>query len=485
MGGALGVVVAYAGLRLLVAIGPANLPRLHEISMDARTFGFTLMLSVLSGLLLGLIPALKYAGTRISIALRSAGRTASASRERHRARNLLVVAQVAIALVLLVSAGLMIRTAQALRTVEPGFTGAEHLQTVRIVIPSSLVPEPQLVIRTQNNLVDKLRAIPGVASVGFASEAPMEGAPPNWDNVFAEGKDYPGGLAPLRRFENVSPGFLHTIGARMIAGREFTWTDLYDLRPMVMISGNLAREFWGTPAAAVGKRLRQYPSMPWQEVIGVVQDIRQNGIQERAPDIVYWPALVPNYFVPNGELNVTRAVTFVIRSKRVGTEGFLNQLRQAVWSVNASLPLASVRTMQEIYDESLATTSFTLVMLGIAGAMALMLGLIGIYGVISYAVSQRSREIGIRVALGAEPRALRWLFVRYGLALAGVGTVTGLAAAAGLTRLMKSVLFGISPVDPLTYTAVPLVLVAATVLASYLPARRAAAMDPVETLRAE
>jgi predicted permease len=485
MGGALGVVVAYAGLRLLVAIGPANLPRLHEISMDARTFGFTLMLSVLSGLLLGLIPALKYAGTRISIALRSAGRTASASRERHRARNLLVVAQVAIALVLLVSAGLMIRTAQALRTVEPGFTGAEHLQTVRIVIPSSLVPEPQLVIRTQNNLVDKLRAIPGVASVGFASEAPMEGAPPNWDNVFAEGKDYPGGVAPLRRFENVSPGFLYTIGARLIAGREFTWTDLYDLRPMVMISGNLAREFWGTPAAAVGKRLRQYPSMPWQEVIGVVQDIRQNGIQERAPDIVYWPALVPNYFVPNGELNVTRAVTFVIRSKRVGTEGFLNRVRQAVWSVNASLPLASVRTMQEIYDESLATTSFTLVMLGIAGAMALMLGLIGIYGVISYAVSQRSREIGIRVALGAEPRALRWLFVRYGLALAGVGTVTGLAAAAGLTRLMKSVLFGISPVDPLTYTAVPLVLVAATVLASYLPARRAAAMDPVETLRAE
>ncbi|HEY3938329.1 MAG TPA: ABC transporter permease [Bryobacteraceae bacterium] len=485
MGGALGVVVAYAGLRLLVAIGPANLPRLHEISMDARTFGFTLMLSVLSGLLLGLIPALKYAGTRISIALRSAGRTASASRERHRARNLLVVAQVAIALVLLVSAGLMIRTAQALRTVEPGFTGAEHLQTVRIVIPSSLIPEPQLVMRTQNNLVDKLRAIPGVASVGFASEAPMEAAPPNWDNVFAEGKDYPGGLAPLRRFENVSPGFLHTIGARMIAGREFTWTDLYDLRPMVMISGNLAREFWGTPAAAVGKRLRQYPSMPWQEVIGVVQDIRQNGIQERAPDIVYWPALVPNYFVPNGELNATRAVTFVIRSERVGTEGFLNQLRHAVWSVNASLPLAAVRTMQEIYDESLATTSFTLVMLGIAGAMALMLGLIGIYGVISYAVSQRSREIGIRAALGAEPAALRWLFVRYGLALAGAGTVTGLAAAAGLTRLMKSVLFGISPVDPLTYTAVPLVLVAATVLASYLPARRAAAMDPVETLRAE
>ena len=485
MGGALGVMVAYAGLRLLAAIGPANLPRLNEISMDARSYGFTLALSVLSGLLLGLAPALKYAGPRISAALQSAGRTASASRERHRARSVLVVAQVAIALVLLVSAGLMIRTAQMLRTVEPGFAGPEHLQTVRISIPSSLIPEPQLVMRTQNALADKLASIPGVRSVGFASEAPMEAEPANWDNVFPEGKAYPDNVAPLRRFEYVSPGFLHTTGARLIAGRELTWTDLYDLRPMVMISENLAREFWGTASAAVGKRLRQYPNMPWQEVIGVVQDVRQNGIQEKAPETVYWPALMRNFFAPNGGLMVTRGVTFVIRSERAGTEGFLNQVRQTVWSVNASLPLASVRTMQEIYDESLATTSFTLVMMGIAGAMALTLGLIGIYGVISYAVSQRRREIGIRVALGAEPGTLRRMFVRHGLALAGVGVAAGLTAAAGLTRLMKSVLFGISPVDPLTYTVVPLVLVAATVLASYLPARRAAAVDPADTLRVE
>jgi predicted permease len=485
MGGVLGVGVAYAGLRLLVAIGPASLPRLNEISMDTRTFGFTLALSVLSGLFLGLVPALRYAGPRISAALQSAGRTASVSRERHRTRNVLVVAQVALALVLLVSAGLMIRTAQALRTVEPGFTGPEHLQTVGIAIPASLIPGPELVTRTQNDLADKLRAIPGVTSVGFALEAPMETRAANWDNVFAEGKEYPGDVAPLRRFENVSPGFFHSTGARLVAGREFTWTDIYGLRPMVLLSENLAREFWGTPSAAVGKRIRQYPNMPWHEVIGVVQDVRQNGIQEKAPEIVYWPALMRNYFVPNGGLFVTRAVTFVIRSDRAGTESFLTQVRQAVWSVNASLPLASVRTMQDIYDESLATTSFTLVMLGIAGAMALMLGLIGIYGVISYAVSQRSREIGIRVALGAEPGALRRLFVRHGLALAGSGAAVGLAAAAGLTQLMKSVLFGISPVDPLTYTAVPLVLVAATVLASYLPARRAAAVDPVETLRAE
>uniref|UniRef100_Q021V1 Permease n=1 Tax=Solibacter usitatus (strain Ellin6076) TaxID=234267 RepID=Q021V1_SOLUE len=485
MGGALGMVVAYAGLRLLVAIGPANLPRLNEISMDAPAFAFTLVLSALAGLFLGLIPAFKYAGPRISGALQSAGRTASVSRRRHRARNVLVVAQVAIALVLLVSAGLMIRTAQALRTVEPGFTGAERLQTLRISIPSSLIADPQLVLRTQNDLADKLKEISGVTSVGFATEAPMEAVSPNWDNVFPEGRTYSGNVAPLRRFESISPDFLRTIGARMVAGRELTWMDIYGLRPVVIISESLAREFWGSAPAAVGKRLREYDGMPWNEVIGVVQDVRQNGIQEKAPDIVYWPVLMRNSFVPGGGLLVARAVTFVIRGERVGTDSFLNQVRQAVWSVNASLPLASVRTMQEIYDESLATSSFTLVMLGIAGVMAMMLGLIGIYGVISYTVSQRRREIGIRVALGAEPRALRWLFVRHGLALAGAGTVTGLALAAGLTRLMKSLLFGISPIDPLTYTAVPLVLGAATVLASYLPARRAAAVNPVETLRAE
>ena len=484
-GGALGIALAYGGLRLLVAIGPANLPRLNEISMDARTFGFTLAVSMLSGLLLGLIPALKYAGPRISGALRSASRTASVSRERHRARNILVVAQVALALVLLVSAGLMIRTAQALKTIDPGFTGAEHIQTVRISIPSSLIPDPRLVTRTENDLIDRLNGIPGVTSVGFATEVPMEKESPDWNNVYAEGRDYPGGIAPLRRFENISPGFFQTIGARLAAGRELTWTDIYGVRPMVLITENMARELWGSPSAAVGKRLRIVSIMPWYEVVGVVRDIRQNGIQEKAPDIVYWPALTDDFFDPKAGLNATRTVTFVIRSARTGTESFLTQLRQALWAVNSSLPLASVRTMRDIYDESLAATSFTLVMLGIAGAMALMLGLIGIYGVISYVVSQRAREIGIRVALGAEPRRVRRLFVRYGLALSSAGSAIGLAAAAGLTRLMKSVLFGISPVDPLTYTAVPLILIAATVLASYFPARRAAAADPVEALRAD
>jgi predicted lysophospholipase L1 biosynthesis ABC-type transport system permease subunit len=250
-----------------------------------------------------------------------------------------------------------------------------------------------------------------------------------------------------------------------------------------MVSENLARELWGSASAAIGKRFRQFPGMPWREIVGVMQDVRENGIQENAPLTVYWPTLMFGF--PPGQLNAYREVTFAIRSDRTGTEGLINQIHQAVWSVNSSLPLAAVRSMQEIYEASLARTSFTLVMLGISSAMAMLLGLIGIYGVISYAVSQRRREIGIRLALGAQQAELRRMFVRYGLVLAAIGIAIGLGASAGLMRLMKSLLFGISPLDPLTYAAVPVVLVAAAILASYLPARRAAAVDPVEALKAE
>ena len=484
LGGVLAIGVADGGLRLLAAIGPANLPRLGEISIDPRALGFTLLLSLLSGLFFGLIPALKYAGPGISAALRSAGRSASVSRERHRARSLLVVAQVAMAMVLLVSAGLMIRTFQALRAVEPGFTHAERLQTMRISIPASLVAEPQRVIRIQNDIADRLAAIPGVTSVGFASQMPMEGFDSNWDAVFAEDRTDTGAVPPMRFFKYVSPDFFRTAGTRMMTGRELTWTDVYNRRPVVMVSAGLARELWGSPSAALGKRLREFPSMPWREVIGVVEDVHENGVQKKAPETVYWPTFGPNLYGP-APLDALRTLTFAVRSDRAGTQGFLNQVRQAVWSVNASLPVASTRTMQDIYDQSMTRTSFTLAMLGIAGAMALLLGVIGIYGVMAYAVSQRRREIGIRLALGAPQSELKRMFMRYALTLAGAGVAIGLAAAASVTRLMSSLLFGIAPMDSVTYAAVPVVLLSAAMLASYLPARRAAAVDPVETLKAE
>jgi predicted permease len=483
VGGVLGIGIAYEGVRLLVAIGPANLPRLGEISLDGQSLWFTLGLSLLSGLLFGSIPVLRYAGPRTPMALRGAGRTVSVSRERQRSRDVLVVAQVAMAMVLLVCAMLMIRTFQALRSVEPGFTQAEHLQTLRISIPASLIADPQLVTRTQNNIADKLAAIPGVTSVGFADAMPMDGIQSNWNGIQIEGKKTDEDT-PMRLFKYVAPGFFHTSGTRMIAGRDLTWTEIYGRRPVVIISENLARESWGSASAAVGKRLHDGPSTTWFEVVGVVEDVHVNGVQEKAPPIVYWPSMVEGRLGPN-TFDATRAVTFAVRSDRAGTEAFLSEIQQAVWSVNPSLPLASVRTMQEIYSQSLARTSFTLVMLGIAGSMALVLGIIGIYGVISYAVSQRTREIGIRMALGEQRSRLRWMFVRSALVLTGCGLAIGLAAAAGLVGLMKSLLFGVSPMDPVTYVSVLMVLAASAVVASYLPARRAAAVNPVEALRAE
>jgi predicted permease len=485
MGGVVGVGLAYAGVRFLVTIGPANLPRLAEISIDARTLGFTLVLSVLSGLLFGLIPALKYAGPRTSLALRSAGRTISASRERHRARNLLVVCQVAMALVLLVSAGLMIRTFEALRTVEPGFTDAQHLQLMRISIPDSLIQEPERVTQIQHEILDKLAATPGVKSAAFVSEMPMEGFDSAWDEIFAEDKVYSAdAIAPLRLYKYVSPGFLQTAGTRLVAGREMTWSEVYALRPVVMISENLAREMWGTPSAAIGKHLREFSNMPWHEVIGVVQDVHEKGAQERAPETVYWPSLMSNLYVP-GPVGAVRVVTFAIRSERAGTEAFLNEVRQAVWSVNSNLAVASVRTMQAVYGKSLARISFTLVMLGIAGAMALTLGIIGIYGVISSTVSQRQREIGIRLALGAQGEDVLRMVLRQGAKLALVGVAIGVCVAFGLTQLMRNLLFGVTAYDPVTFATVAVLLVFVALLACYIPARRAMLVDPIVALRYE
>jgi predicted permease len=485
IGGVVGVGIADAGLRLLAAIGPANLPRLHEISLDGRSIAFTLGLSLVSALLFGTIAALKSVRPAASLAHASAGRTASTSRERQRGQNLLVVAQVAMAMVLLISAVLMIRTLAALRRVDPGFAGADHVQTLRIAIPKELIPDAQMAARAENGIADKLASIPGVSSVGFARSVPMDGLEPAWNNIFIEGKDDErAGSAPMRLFNFVSPGYFHGQRTRLVAGRDYTWDDIYGFRPVGIISENLARESWGSAAAAIGKHFRMMPTQPWIEVVGVAQDVYHNGVQEEAPAIVYWPVMVKVPF-ENNSIDTQRAVTFVVHSGRAGTESLRSEIQQAVWQVNGSLPVASMQTMGEIYSRSMARTSFTLVMLAIAGAMALALSLIGIYGVISYAVTQRTREIGIRMALGARKGALRWMFVRSALALTGIGVVIGLGTAAAVARMLRTVLFGVSPLDPVSFAAVPFILAGAAALASFLPASRVAAINPVEALKDE
>jgi len=484
LGGFLGLGLAYAGVRILVANGPTTLPRLAEIGIDPLVLAFALAVSLLTGLLFGIIPVLKYAGPHLANALRAGGRTLSQSRERHRARSTLVIVQVALALVLLIGSGLMIRTFQALRNVQPGFTRPAEVQLMRISVNEGQVKEPENVMRLQNEMMDRLAALPGVVSVSLANSAPLEGLN-SFDPVYAQDKTYTAGqLAPMRRYRFITPGFFQTTGTVLVAGRDFTWTDLYEKRNVAIVSENLARELWGDPAAAVGKRIKggTSPSSPWREIVGVAGDVYDNGAQEKPPTFAYWPALMDNFWGPK---RATRSGTLLIRTSRAATESFLSEARQAVWSVNSSLPVFQVRTLQDLYVQSLARTSFTLVMLAIAGVMALVLGIVGIYGVITYAITQRRREIGIRMALGAQPARLQQMFVRQGLRLAGIGALIGLGAAAGLTRLMSSLLFGVTALDPLTYAAVAAILIAAAALASYLPARRATSVDPMDALRAE
>ena len=486
LGGIVGLGLAYGALRLLVALAPGNLPRLEDIALDIPVLIFTLIMSVTAGLVFGAIPVFKYAGAQLGGALRGGGRTATASKDRHRARSVLVIAQVALALVLLVSSGLMIRTFQALKDVQPGFARPSEVQTLRLSIPDSQVKEEAAVLRMEQAILDKIAAVPGVASVAISSTVTMSGD--GWhDPLFAEDHTYhESQIPPLRLFKFVSPGYMKTIGGSLVAGRDFTWADQHGLRPVAMVSENLARELWGEPSAAIGKRVRPYAKGVWREVVGVLSDMRDDGVNQKAPTVAYWPLLMADFVPTPDERNfVARGVSYLIRSSRTGSSGFAGELGHAVWSINPNLPLARVRTLQEIYDASLARTSFTLVMLAIAGGVALLLGVAGIYGVISYSVSQRAREIGIRIALGAQAQSVTRMFVVHGLTLAGIGVAIGLIAALGMTRLIASLLFAVSPVDPLTYVVVSLTLVAATVLASYVPARRAMAVDPFHALRSE
>jgi putative ABC transport system permease protein len=481
-GGALGLALAYVALRVLTVSELANLPRLGNVSIDVWALAFALGISLASGLVFGLIPAFKYTRPHVLNALKSGGRSTGKSKDGQRARSVLVVVQVALALVLLVSSGLMIRTFQALHHIDPGFSDARQVQTLGISIPEAQAKEPERVIRTEEEILRKIEGIAGVSSVAITNTVPMDGG--SNDPVYAQDQVYGEGTLPaIRRFKYISPGYVATIGSRLIAGRDLTWAETYKQTPVALISENLARELWRDPRAALGKQIRPMLKDDWREVVGVVADLHDKGIDQKAPGIAYWPLLAKNF--RGRGVQPQRSVAFVIRSPRAGSSALLEEIRRAVWDVNPNLPVADVRTLQAIYDRSLARTSYTLILLAIAGGMALLLGVVGIYGVIAYAVSQRTREIGIRLALGAPLQEVTKMFVRHGLLLSASGAACGLACAFALTPLMKSLLFDVSPADPPTYLAVSAGLLLAILLASYLPARRATKVDPAVALRAE
>jgi len=482
LGGVLGLAVAYAALRLLITIAPSDLPRLEEIGIDGHTLLFSLVVTLVASMLFGSLPVLKFAGKHLGTGLRQGGRSMSEGRERQRSRSVLVVVQVALAVILLISSGLMIRTFHALTTVDPGFAAPQQLQTFRVNIPDTDVKNPEQVVRMEEEILRKIEAVPGVSSVGLSMSVPMDGN--GWeDTVFVQGRKYSPGELPIHRFRFVAPGFFSALGTPLVAGRDFTWADIYNKVRLAIISEKLARENWHDPLLALGKQIRANEKDDWREVVGVVKDVHDDGVDKEAPSSVYWPILAAHF--TGTELDVRRYVTYSIRSPRAGSESLMSEVRRAVWSVDPNIPLADIHTLDYFYRASMARTSFTLVMLAIAGGMALLLGIVGLYGVIAYSVSQRRREIGIRSALGAQQRELSGLFVRHAMLLTGVGVTFGIVAALAFTRLMSSLLFGSEPTDPATFAVASISLLSAAAVSSYLPARRAAAVNPVEALRSE
>lgn len=484
-GGVAGVAAAYVSLPLLLSLGAGDLPHIMTVTIDPTVLLVALGTSVLATLVFALIPVFHFSlqSLHVAGALHDGGRSITEGRQANRVRQALVVAQVALAMVLLIGSGLMIRTFQTLRHVDPGFRDPDSVQTFQLTIPAANaadagrtdVPNPERALRMKQAIVERLAAVPGVESAAWA--AFNDGLPLDGDgrtnSMFVEGRPALEDVGSQRELQFVSPHFFETLLTPLIAGRAFDWNDVYQSRRVVLVSENLARSEWGSARAALGQRIGLRRTGPWSQVVGVVKDVHHDGLNQPAPEVVAFPVVASSTAV------------FVIRSERAGTSGFLEDLRRAVWAVNANLSPASVQTLGDLYQRSMARTSMTLQLLAITGLMALVLGLVGIYGIVSYAISQRRREIGIRLALGAGYGEVRRMFVRHALVLVGIGVAVGLGAAVGLTRLMESQLFGVSPLDPLTYLAVAVVLLAAAGLASYLSAQRTSTLDPVEVLKGE
>ena len=484
-GGVAGVAFAYLSLPVLLLLGGTDFPHIMTVKIDPRVLLVSLGISLLVTVLYALIPVVHFRLPKFQFvdALHMAGRSATEGHESNRARHLLLILQVALALVLLIGSGLMIRTFMTLQQVDPGFQNPDNVLTFQLTIPTVEVPVAEQAgasvseesLRLKQEIVERLAVVPGVESAGFS--AFNDGLPLDGDgrrgSLCVEAGSRIECVESLKEIQFVSPNFFETLRTPVVAGRTFDWNDINGGRRVVLLSENLAIARWGSANAALGKRIGPEQAGPWWKIVGIVKSIHHEGLNQPAPETVIYPAVASD------------TASFVVRSNRIGTTGFLEDLQHGIWSVNKNLSLAGVQTLGDMQRRSMARTSVTLQLLAITGGMALILGLVGIYGAVSYAISKRRREIGIRLALGAEYGEIKQMFVRQALMVVGIGVMIGLAAAAMLTKLMESQLFGVSPMDPATHIIVALLLVVAAGLAGYVSAQRASSLNPVEVLKAE
>ena len=481
-GGAAGILLAMGLLRLLLRMAPANLPRTSEIGLDSTILLATLVASIGVGLLFTLLPLVQRNQRSLSAALRDGGRGGTSGRSRNRVRNALASVQVALSLVLLLASALMVRSFLTLRAIDPGFDRPEEVVTFRLYTPRAQTPEDDEAIEIHRRIVESLESIPEVESVGLASGFTME-LRSNTNELYADESRTGDAFDPSIHYKAIGGDYFEAMRIPLLAGRTIRWDDIADRRHVGLITENLAVRHWGSPAGAVGRRIRHSTEDPWREVIGVVGDVRDAGITSDAPGVVYWPMAVAEFL--GSPSWVRRDLAYVVRTGVMPPTSVLPQVRQAIWSVNPDLPLANIRTLDEVARRDMAPTQFMMTLLLVAAGVALILGTVGVYGVISYAVSQRTQEIGIRMALGATAADIKRLGLRHGLLIALTGGVLGSALAVVLGRTIEAALYGVSPSDPVSVAAIVTVLGGVVLLASYVPARRATRVEPTTALRTE
>jgi putative ABC transport system permease protein len=474
LGGGVGLMFAFAGLRILTAFIPDTISQAESIGIDGKVLLFTALVAVVTGLIFGLAPAAQASNFSLNDTLKEGGRDAAGGSKGVRLRGLLVIAEVAVSFVLLIGAGLLISSFLHLRNLDPGFR-ADHLLTAKIDLPELKYPDREHRIPFFDDIIRRVSALPGVQSAAIAGNLPLTY---DGDSMYVGVEGIPDPPPDQQRdviYRAIGPGYFSTMGIPLVRGRDFTEQDTTDTGYTVVVSEKMAKHFW-PGQDPIGKRLKPGSTTsdsPWREVIGVVKDVRQN-------DFVADPKL--QMYMSYRQLKFLAPNALVVRTS-VDPMSLAIPLRNAVWAVDKDQPVSNIRSMEEIVAAAMARQRFSTMLLGIFAALALVLAAVGIYGVMSYSVAQRTREIGIRLALGAQRTDVLKLAMGQGLRLVIIGVGIGLVAALVLTRVMAGLLFGVSATDPVTFVTISFVLLAVAMLASYVPSVRAMKVDPMVALR--
>jgi putative ABC transport system permease protein len=457
---------------------PASVPRVDGVRLDGAAILFTVIVSIATALLFGVAPALRFSRPDLSGTLREGGRSEGSSRRGVRVRRSLVVAQIALAVVLVIGSGLLIRSFAGLRAIEPGFD-SNHLLTAQIALPTASYPANADVVDFYARLTERLRELPGVVGVGAARVLPLSRTIGDW-SITVEGQDRAPGENPNGDWQVVVPGYFETMGLRLLEGRFLTATDRTDTQPVVVLNRTMASAYWAA-GEALGKRFRIGDERtPWFTIVGIVDDVKRNNLTETPRNEMYHAH--SQFGLASG--GSPRRMTLVLRTAG-DPLALAPALRQVVLEMNPDLPVSDLRTMQSVMDDAVSDTRFTALLLTLFAGLALVLAAVGVYGVVSYGVNRRTREFGIRIALGARSGQVVRLAVADSVPLVLGGVGAGVLLALVATRLLSTLLYGVGRLDPLTFLSVPLALGAIALLASFVPALRASGTDPLTALRTE